>query len=319
MLVDARNLMAASFHGTWGFKEEDLELFDDLDFRALMSFMRTITTYVREWSPTEVVLVSDRRCFARYEILPSYKGKRRKTKSYETHKTECLELARLILPVRWVVRDGYEADDLMARMAERYCSEHKVIAITSDRDFVQVIQALKNVSMYDHVKKTFLNGEDFPNPMCQYKSITGDTSDNIPSVTGDKTARKIMSGEIDLNGYLDGGTTRTEKRPRREVYERNRRMVSLLGEHALLPAPASFGFEPGSSLRFNGLKARSSLRQIFPDEGSSIERIVGDWETWCVTRAGVKRQTNVVDMKAFRRGIANKERDARRGADHGKP
>lgn len=282
LMLDARNMVSAAFHANWGFTEEHLANFDPGNFKTLLGMIKTTTRYLQEWRPDEIVLMSDRRCTARYEVFPEYKGKRIRDPKIEEHKTDCLQFLRLIFPVRWAEVEGYEADDLMARFAERYHAEHRVVGVTNDRDFVQIIQAFPDVVMYDHVQKRTIEPDMYPYSMVEMKTITGCSGDHIPSVTGEKTALKLMNGEMNLEEYLDAGVTRTEKLPRRVVYERNRKLVSLLGPHALLPAIDHFGFEIGSPLSFDARRALRALNKIFTDDKDFevVMELVQAWDAW---------------------------------------
>jgi 5'-3' exonuclease len=257
VMLDMKNVISASVYGNWYGAE-----IDPGDFKAFMTFCQTVTKMMEMWEPDEIVFFMDRKCTARLEILPSYKGKRKRDETITNHKNDCMEFASHILPARTVAIEGYEADDLIARFSEKYHAGNKLIAVSTDKDLIQIAQEFEQVSVYDHIKKEYMDHENCY-PMLEHKALTGCSSDNIPPVIGGKTSEKIMSGEIDLEKYLDEGLTRSEKLPRRIVYERNKKLVALFGEHAILPPVDDFGFDIGSEIKFNKDKMRRSMVRIF--------------------------------------------------------
>ncbi len=101
---------------------------------------------------------------------------------------------------------GYEADDLIATLAERFGSEPelRVVILTGDTDTLQLVQddrvvvrafrtGLSDTVIYDDraVRERYgLAPEQLPD----YKALVGDTSDNVKGVPGigPKTARELL-------------------------------------------------------------------------------------------------------------------------------
>jgi 5'-3' exonuclease len=94
------------------------------------------------------------------------------------------------------------------------------------------------VTIYSQTKKCELTLKDPEIDFRKFKALVGDKSDNIPSVTGPVTASNLLHTGGKLEEWLDDGITRCEKIPKREAYERNLRLVSLLGSECIVPKVA---------------------------------------------------------------------------------
>jgi DNA polymerase-1 len=112
--------------------------------------------------------------------------------------------------VKMLQTNGYEADDIIGTLVEKFGSEYEFVIVSNDRDLWQLVD--KNV--------TFMlpsNGKNIewvgaaeaekrlgfsPKILPDYKGLRGDPSDNIPGIhgVGDKTARKLMSEFGTLEG-----------------------------------------------------------------------------------------------------------------------
>jgi DNA polymerase-1 len=103
-------------------------------------------------------------------------------------------------------KPGFEADDLIATLAEHFKNEPElqVVILTGDRDTLQLIEGDKVVvrtfnkgvsdtTIYD--EKTVTEKYGFaPSHMADYKALVGDPSDNIKGVSGigPKTATELI-------------------------------------------------------------------------------------------------------------------------------
>ena len=111
---------------------------------------------------------------------------------------------------------GYEADDVIATLAER-AREQKipVVIVTGDRDAFQLIdpegivkvmatsRGITETKLYDHPAVIDRYGIA-PELIPDFYGLKGDTSDNIPGVPGigDKTAATLLQTYGDLEGVL---------------------------------------------------------------------------------------------------------------------
>ncbi len=138
----------------------------------------------------------------RSEIDPNYKANR-------PMPPEDL-LKQLPVAIEWIKKmgfkslevPGYEADDIIATIAEDAKKKGiKVQIVSSDKDLYQLIDDDK-VLIYDPMKKIKINEEECikkfgvkPSQIVDYLALVGDSSDNIPGVKGigPKGARTLLN------------------------------------------------------------------------------------------------------------------------------
>jgi DNA polymerase-1 len=134
---------------------------------------------------------------------------------YKAHRPETPEdLASQFPRVRDVIgafgipifmEEGYEADDIIGTIAEKFKQEKdlEIIVVTGDLDMLQLVRPrLKVYAMKKGITETLLYdqkavGERFgiaPSQFLDFKALKGDPSDNIPGVKGigEKTAADLL-------------------------------------------------------------------------------------------------------------------------------
>jgi len=108
--------------------------------------------------------------------------------------------------IRTFEKPGYEADDLIATLAERFKTvpDLQVVILTGDRDTLQMVEGDKLVvqTFNKGVSDTTIYNEAAviekygiaPTQMVDYKALVGDSSDNIKGVpgVGPKTALELI-------------------------------------------------------------------------------------------------------------------------------
>ncbi len=115
-------------------------------------------------------------------------------------------------------KTGFEADDLIGTLAKKITGAHKditCIIVTGDKDLLQLIDdnkievylLRKGMSDFELFNESHMR-EKFgfsPAQMIDYKSLRGDTSDNIPGVkgVGEKTATELIANFGSLEKIYD--------------------------------------------------------------------------------------------------------------------
>ena len=111
-------------------------------------------------------------------------------------------------------KEGYEADDVIGTISKRACElGHKVYILTGDQDSFQLIDRegcikviipSKGVLTEYNWDKVYEKLQVYPNQIIDYKSLRGDTSDNIPGIKGigEKTAAKLLADYGTLENIL---------------------------------------------------------------------------------------------------------------------
>lgn len=135
-----------------------------------------------------------------------------------------------------IVKDGYEADDLIATLVtEAKKSNIKSKIIGSDKDLYQLLDD-ENVVIYDSVKKKEIRVNDciekfgvHPNNFIDFQALLGDSSDNIPGVKGigKVTASKLINEYKSIeNIYENIDSIQSEKIKKHLIENRSNAFLS---------------------------------------------------------------------------------------------
>lgn len=192
LLIDANSLIHRSFHAL-----PPLTTPQGAPINAVYGLSSILLKLVRDHNPEYVAAAFDRKePTFRKEMYAEYKAHRPPTANelisqlIEAHNT--FEK----FGIKVVERAGLEADDIVGTLAEKMKKEPdvKVIIFSGDKDNLQLIDGDRVVVelLKTGVSKTvtynealFLQEYGFsPRQLVDYKALIGDTSDNIPGVTG---------------------------------------------------------------------------------------------------------------------------------------
>ena len=175
---------------------------------GLTGFLKSVGYAIRMTDPTKVVIVFDGvgGSNARRNLFPDYKANRNVNRmtNYSIFQSKAEEqesinnqMERLIqylkcLPVTVISIDGLEADDIIGYLAgkfERHEETSKVTIMSADKDFLQLVS--DKVEAYSPTKKKIYTPKDVLEEygvssvnFINYKILLGDSSDNVPGVTG---------------------------------------------------------------------------------------------------------------------------------------
>ena len=227
MLVDGTNFFLRVFMANPIMNENGEHLGGSL------GFLKSLAANIRTFKPTRLIISFDGKGGSkkRKELFSEYKGNRLQPKSFnraeifENSEEEELSMkhqfVRLIqylrcLPLTVVTADHVEADDLIAYIVTDIATQHgsEVLLISDDKDYLQLIN--DKVNIYRPVEKRLYKEdtvkERFGVPSLNYhlyKVFIGDSSDNIPGISGigPKTICKIPilqeNRVITLDEFLD--------------------------------------------------------------------------------------------------------------------
>lgn len=117
-------------------------------------------------------------------------------------------------------REWYEADDIIGSIAHQHENdEYQIVVISSDKDLCQFVRD-GHVHIFDAMKRKFMKEKDVlekfgvpVNQVCDYLAIVGDTSDNIPGISGfwPKKASDLLSKYGSLEGIYENISDLTPK------------------------------------------------------------------------------------------------------------
>lgn len=202
-----------------------------------------ILDIIHSFNPDYLTLACDGENLWRKDIYPEYKDNRKANKAkipidwnlfYQTRDKLMLDISAN-MPIKTVLLDRIEADDIVAVLTENLHQTHDIIALSNDSDWHQLFKYrnFRAFKINDNSKTSFLSrgpegrteviGVD-PVKLIQMKILTGDTGDNIPNLKprlGEVTAQKIIT---ECNGNIYAYAM---KEGLLEAFERNQRLINL--------------------------------------------------------------------------------------------
>ena len=175
------------------------------------------------FKPTRIYIALEGKPVHRYEAMGEYKANRKvdaddprakELEKFFKQKDVIVDLLQKHFPVSVVRHATSECDDTLANLIRRSSSAVDWVLVSSDTDFIQLLQEHENLRIYNPVQKKFVEAPDYP--YVTWKALRGDPTDNIPGVPGigDKTADKLASDPVLLKEFI----TRPEVEP---IFTRN--------------------------------------------------------------------------------------------------
>lgn len=195
-IVDISNWIHRSYH-----VHKDLTTSRGWPSGAVFGTLTMLCKFISEHQPSYLAICYDAQDgeSVRRDIYPQYKANRIHVNAVSAQELVIRKIISL-LGIYSIAASGYEADDLIATVTDKFKSELDVVILTGDKDMLQLIG--ENVSVYDSMKnitydeKTAL--EKFgvkPNQISDYLALVGDKVDNIPGAAGigPKAAQDLLS------------------------------------------------------------------------------------------------------------------------------
>ncbi|MCB1002636.1 MAG: DNA polymerase I, partial [Acidimicrobiales bacterium] len=210
MLIDGNSLTYRAFFAL----PTDLATAAGQVTNAVLGFTTMLTYLLREQKPDSIVVAFDRpEPTFRHERVPTYKGNRDAAPDILRQQMGLVRQVLDVLHITTVEAPGFEADDIIATLAEKAKGAgHEVMIVTGDRDAYQLVEdprvrvlynkrGVSDYALYDEAGIEERTGVT-PAEYVQYAAMRGDNSDNLPGVpgVGEKTAAKL----IKKYGGLDG-------------------------------------------------------------------------------------------------------------------
>jgi DNA polymerase I len=232
-LIDASSFIFRAFYAV-----RPLSNKAGLPTNAVFGFANMILKVLEEMRPTHIAVVYDTKHPSfRKEMYGEYKANRSAMPEdlvpqipYIKKFIECLGLPAFERP-------GFEADDIIATLAERAAhlsSDHaEVCIVSSDKDLMQLVN--KDIYLYDTMKDQKFTPEEvkgklgvYPALVADYLGIVGDTSDNIPGVKGigPKGALSLLEQFGSLEGVY-GNLSAVKKDGQRKQLEESKELALL--------------------------------------------------------------------------------------------
>ena len=247
LIVDGSNLLFQMFYGM----PARITNAQGKAIQGTLGFVGALLKMIRAVSPTHVFVAFDGECEnARTEIDSDYKANRPDYSDVPEEETPFSQLPDIFraldyLGIRYAETVCCEADDWIAGYARRYGCDGDVVIASQDSDFFQLITDRVHVLRYRGDNSVLCDpayiraklGID-PARYALYKSLTGDTSDNIRGVekVGPKTAAALTEQFEDLETLIQRAHEITKPSVRASVtastdrIRRNYALIALSGE-----------------------------------------------------------------------------------------
>ena len=253
LLVDGHNLFFQMFYGM----PSRIVNPGGIAIQGVIGFLGALRKLIRIVAPTHVAVIFDSEggC-ERHELLPEYKANRQNFSEIPEEENPFTQLPHVyraldLIGIRHEEAVGCECDDVIAAYAASTDSE--VVISSFDSDYFQLISDRVSVIRYRGESSCLIDKravEDrygvTPALFPDYKSLVGDSSDNIKGVPGigPKTAKLLLNSYGPLKGIIENPDRVTDTRLREKLLpyfdtlSLNLRLITLIGD-----CPLSFSFD----------------------------------------------------------------------------
>ncbi len=278
MVIDGHSL---AFRAFFALPVDSFRTRDGQHTNAIHGFLSMLLLLLKNEKPTHLAVAFDisRHSFRTREY-EEYKGNRAETPHEFVGQVPLLQEALAAMGVTTLVKEDYEADDILATLAAQGRRDgYEVLLVSGDRDTIQLVndevtllypssQGVSQLKRYDPAAVE----ERYGLPPAQYPEIAalvGETSDNLPGITkvGEKTAVKWLKQFGSLDGVLEHadeitGVAGNNLRAEMDNAVRNRRLNRLVDDLQLDVAVDDLAARPIDTDAVTALFARLEFRTL---------------------------------------------------------
>ena len=211
-LIDGPSLVYRAFYAL----PESIATSTGVPTNAIFGFASMLVKIVTDYGVCPTIVAWDAGMSGRTELFSEYKAQRRSRPDLLKQQWSAMEPLVESFGYRNIKVEGYEADDVIASLAERARTAGvPVMIVTGDRDVFQLIDSdvlvkvmatsrgITDTKIYD--RQTVLDRYGIPPELIpDFYGLKGDTSDNIPGIPGigEKTASDLIQRFGSLEGVL---------------------------------------------------------------------------------------------------------------------
>jgi 5'-3' exonuclease len=235
ILVDNTQIILSSIFSQYKTPESIVENEDPLNLIrhiTLNTYLSIKHKFGSEYG--DLIICQDAGNYWRKDIFSHYKANRKKVrddnseywdKIYECLKTIRTEVAEN-MPYKNMLVPRCEADDIIAVLSRHYGTEEKVLIVSNDKDFKQLL-ASSNINLYSHQKKAFVDCPD-PNGDLYEQIVRGDSSDGIPNIMSDSDTF-VVDGKRQkpMTAKRVDEFVKSIPNDLKEAFERNQKLIDL--------------------------------------------------------------------------------------------
>ena len=221
-IIDGTAFIYRSFYA---FKNRPLINSKGENTSAIFGFLRTIVSIIEKFNPKYFTITFDERePTFRHKRYPEYKATRDKMPEELIEQLEPIQDLVMSANIPHLSLKGYEADDIIGTLSQKFSDKCDVVIVSGDKDFYQLVN--NKVSLYDLSKDKYISKEEVkekfgttPDKVIDILALTGDSADNIPGIpkVGIKTAIKLMQQFGSLENILANNEKITQKHIKENV------------------------------------------------------------------------------------------------------
>jgi len=199
LLIDGNAIMHRAFHAIPPFKTKN-----GIPTNILYGFLGMLLKAIDDFKPSHIIVLFD---------TPTPTFRKKLLKEYQSHRPDLVDDFKLQIPILREMlesanivtldKPGYEADDVIGTLVEKYKKKMKILIMTGDKDIMQLVQdnvyvvtpkvGTSSVTLYGSEEvKTKLGV--LPSMIPELKGLMGDPSDNYKGAKGigPKTAVSLL-------------------------------------------------------------------------------------------------------------------------------
>jgi len=255
LLIDGHSL---AFRAFYALSPDSFKTSSGQHTNAVHGFISMMLNILQAEKPTHLAVAFDlSRSSFRTDEYPEYKGTRGETPPEFNGQTELLQKALEAMNIRWITKENFEADDVIATLAQQgHDANFDVYIVSGDRDTFQLIserttilypvKGVMNLARMDDeavFAKYAVHAAQYPD----LAALVGETSDNLPGIpgVGPKTAAKWLQEFGSLEAIFEraseiGGKVGESLREHMPLAVRNRRLNRLVRDLELPLGLADF-------------------------------------------------------------------------------
>jgi DNA polymerase I len=253
LLIDGFNLAYRCFHAV-----PELTRADGFPTNALHGWVKSLWKLADQEKPAGTLVFFDLDgSHERQALLPEYKAQREEMPAALRQQIEPIKALTRAMGYVGVEHAGVESDDVLASQAVALANQgHTVLIVSSDKDFAQIVDDRIKILLpppsanpklgwqfRDHAAVVGKFGVP-PAQIADYLALVGDSSDNIPGISGvgPKTAVKWLQRFGNIEGVIAHAAELEPERFRAVVSERAddlRRNLKLTTLNLALPTVAA--------------------------------------------------------------------------------
>lgn len=168
---------------------------------ASYGFLKMLKNTINIYNPSYLLMAMDAKEETfRKKMFKNYKANREKTPPELNAQIPSIEKIIDAFNITCIKMPGFEADDIIATVTEKFKKDLEIVIISGDKDLMQLID--EKTTMIDTMKNKTYTPEKViekfsvsPNQIIDFLAIMGDSSDNIPGVKGigEKGAAKLIN------------------------------------------------------------------------------------------------------------------------------